>query len=472
MSSFKNASLWLDLLDEDLTPRPQLDQNLEVDVAIMGAGYTGLWTAYYLKQQAPDLKIAIFEAQIAGYGASGRNGGWLMGELAGQDAALKDSSDSVRSQAHHLIHGIPDEVARVLDKEGIDCDFQKGGMLTIAARYPEQFTRLKEFYSELQKQGYEPEDQQWLEGKTLSDHLSIDSATAGVYTPHCASIQPAKLARGLARCVEKLGINIYEKSPVTQWKKGSLVANGFKVKANWIVPALEGYGAELNDSLHKLASVHLPVQSLIIATEPLTDELWSTMGLHKGQVFCDNSRQVTYGMRTKDNRLVFGARGGYQFAGKLRHDFDLTPNEIALRYNIMVELFPQLKDAKISHSWGGNLAMSRRFHPHMMLDKKNKFALAGGYGGEGVGATNIAGRTLADLILGTHSDLTNMPWVKPNGSIKDLKTWEPEPFTWLGYRAISDSFDREDKTLRDLNSPGWRRKLVTKVADVMESLLG
>ena len=472
MQSWKNISLWMDQLDDPITARPALQHDIQADVAIMGAGYTGLWTAYYLKKQQPELNIVIVEAQTAGFGASGRNGGWLMGELSGQDSALSNSTAELKQQAHDLIHGIPDEVQKVLLSEGIHCDYKKGGMLIMAARYPEQKPRLKQAYTGLMTQGYHPEDQHWLDSDQLRQHIRIDSAEGAIFTPHCASIHPAKLVRGLAEAVEKLGVTIYENSAVTHWGKGYFKTAQATVSANWIVPALEAYGASLDKSMAPLTKYHLPVQSLIIATEPIGEDIWHDIGLSEGQVFSDYSRQVTYAVRTADNRLVFGARGGYRFAGKLRENFDLSNDEIALRRDIMVELFPQLKETKITHSWGGNLAMSRRFHPHMILDKENQFALAGGYGGEGVGATNLAGRTLADLILGNSSQLTKMPWVTSGGSVKDLKQWEPEPFTWLGYRAITDSFDREDKTLRNLNSANWKRKVVSKIADVMEKFLG
>jgi len=471
MESFKNISLWMDQLDLPLQPRPAISEDTNADVVIMGAGYTGLWTAYYLKQHAPALNIIILEAKVAGFGASGRNGGWLMGEIMGQDKLLAKSNHQTRTQAHSLLHKIPDEVARVLKKENIDCDFKKGGVLYVAARYPEQTTRLKEFYQETLAQDYEEQDHQWLEGESLCEKIKIHQAQGGVYSPHCASIQPAKLVRGLAEVVEKMGVKIYENSEVIQWEKGCVNTSKAKVTASWIVPALEAYGAQLKNGMAKLSQYHLPVQSLIIATEPLSDEIWESMGMENGEVFSDTARQVTYGNRTADNRLVFGARGTYQFGAKLRDDFTLNDDEIQLRQKIMVELFPQLKDAKITHAWGGNLAMSRDFHPHMTIDRKNQFAVAGGYSGEGVGATNLAGRTLADLILNRDSELITMPWVNNNSSLKALTKWEPEPIPWLGYRSVIHSFDLEDRTLSNANSSKLKRKVSNEMAKFMEKFI-
>jgi glycine/D-amino acid oxidase-like deaminating enzyme len=471
MENWKNISLWMDQLDEPLTPRSSLNKDISVDVAIMGAGYTGLWTAYYLKQQNPGLSIAIVEAQTAGFGASGRNGGWLIGELSGQDKLLKDSTEQQRTLGHHLIHGIPDEVARVLEKEGIECDYQKGGMLCVAARYPEQTESLRASYKSLEQLGYEAGDNQWLEGSDLTDKINIEEAKAAIFNPHCASIHPAKLVRGLARAVEGLGVKIYENTPALNWKKGSIKTPKAQIETQWVVPALEAYGATLKKSLYPLSKYHLPVQSLIIATEPLSEKIWLELGVKNGEVFSDYSRQVTYGIRTKDNRLVFGARGSYIFGGRLRHNFKLTDTELNLRKDIMIDLFPQLKHVKITHAWGGNLSMARKFHPHMVADQDNQFAMAGGYGGEGVGASNLAGRTLADLILNKETHLTSMPWVNKQGGIGTLKKWEVEPIPWLGYKTVIKSFDLEDKVLNDKTAPIWKRKLVIGFASLMEKFV-
>ena len=282
-----------------------------------------------------------------------------------------------------------------------------------------------------------------------------------------ATIHPAKLVRGLARTVERMGVRIYENSPVTHWQSGSLRTDKVQVRSRWIVPAVEGYSV----TLPPLGRYQLPVQSLLVATEPLSAATWDEIGLSRGQAFSESSRQVTYGQRTADNRLVFGARGGYQFAGKLRHNFDLTTNEVELRRYLFGELFPQLKNVRITHGWGGNLGMSRRFKPHMLCDRSSGIALSGGYGGEGVGASNLGGRTLADLILERDTELVRQPWVIPHAGLAALRAWEPEPCRWLGYNAIIRSFVHEDQTLANPTSAPWRRKLASGVAGFMEGFM-
>lgn len=467
MPAWRTISLWMDQLDEPLLARPALAEDLDVDVAIIGAGYTGLWTAYYLKLQAPALKIAIIEAQTAGFGASGRNGGWLMGNLLGEDRLLADLSPVQRRASYDLLHNIPDEVEIVLEREGIACDYRKGGVLYCAARYPEQETSLRQYLDSLYKQGLNENDYRWLNPAQLAQQIRIAKPYGGIYAPHVATLHPAKLVRGLARAVERMGVRIYENSPVTHWQAGSLRTAQASVRSRWVVPAVEGYSV----TLPPLGRYQLPVQSLIVATEPLSAATWDEIGLSNGQAFSESSRQVTYGQRTADNRLIFGARGGYQFAGKLRHDFNLTRSEIELRRYLFGELFPQLKNVQITHGWGGNLGMSRRFKPHMLCDPASGIALSGGYGGEGVGASNLGGRTLADLILQRDTELVHQPWVIPRRGLDALRAWEPEPCRWLGYNAIIRSFVHEDQTLANPATAPWRRKLASGVAGFMEGFM-
>ncbi|MDU9389770.1 FAD-dependent oxidoreductase [Pseudomonas sp. zfem002] len=467
MHAWRTISLWMDQLDEPLEPRPALDRDLDVDVCIIGAGYTGLWTAYYLKQQAPQLNIAIIEAKFAGFGASGRNGGWLMGNLLGDDRLLASLSPQQRRASIDLLHDIPDEVRRVLDREGIDCDYRKGGVLYCAARYPEQERSLRGWLDDLYRQGMNADDYRWLRPEELEGQLRVSNAYGAIFSPHTATLQPAKLARGLARAVERLGVPIYENTPAIDWRPGQVRTSQATIRSHWVVPAVEGYAA----SLPPLGKHQLPVQSLLVATEPLEDSVWDEIGLKEGQAFSENSRQVTYGQRTRDNRLMFGARGGYRFGGRLREDFSLTPGEVDLRRYLFGELFPQLKNVRITHSWGGNLGMARRFRPHMLCDRQRGIALSGGYGGEGVGATNLGGRTLAALLLGQHNALTAQPWVHDNRPLSSLASWPPEPCRWLGYNAIIQSFVFEDRTLASPASPPWRRRMASGLADFMQGFM-
>ncbi|MFF7708547.1 FAD-dependent oxidoreductase [Pseudomonas sp. NPDC007930] len=467
MSGWRGVSLWMDQLGEAIEPRPALHSNLQADVAIIGAGYTGLWTAYYLKRKAPHLNIVVLEAQVAGFGASGRNGGWLMGNLLGEDRLLGPLPAAERQAGYELLHGIPDEVARVCAAEGIDCELRKGGVLYCAARYPEQERRLRAQLDGYREEGLGEADYQWLSPQALREQLNVAQAYGGIYSPHCATIQPAKLVRGLAQVVERMGVALYEQTPVLRWQPGEVVTAHGRVSAAWVVPAVEGYSS----LLPPLNKHHVAAQSLIVATEPLPADVWAQIGLARGQAFSESSRQVTYGQRSRDDRLVFGARGGYRFGGRLRSDFNLSLAERELRQQLFSELFPMLRNVRLTHAWGGNLGVARRFHPHMLADRRQQVALAGGYGGEGVGASNLGGRTLADLILGQNTELTRQPWVLGDRPVASLPRWEPEPLRWLGYNAIIQSFVFEDRVLANPHAPRWRRAMAEALAGRMESLM-
>ena len=274
--------------------------------------------------------------------------------------------------------------------------------------------------------------------------------------------------RGLAAVVERLGVKIYEQSPVTHWQSGEVRTAQARVKADWVVPAVEGYAS----ALPPLRDYQIPVQSLLIATEPLPEDVWAGIGLSRGQSFSEFSRQVTYGQRTADNRLAFGARGG---TGSAANYARIYPHRGGRRAAPLFagRVIPAAEGGENHSSLGRQfLGMSRRFQPHMLLDRQNRIALSGGYGGEGVGASNLGGRTLADLILGRETVETSQPWVINDKTMRQaLRGWEPEPLRWLGYNAIIASFVHEDKVLANPHSASWRRSLAAALAARMQGLM-
>ena len=465
MVQASNISLWMEQLPaESLQPREPLRGRLQADVVIIGAGYTGLWTAYYLKRSQPALRVVVLEAQIAGYGASGRNGGWVMGELAGEDALLAGLDAATRQRCRTVLRDIPDEVGRVLARERLDCDFRKGGVLYCAARYPEQEQLLREQLADWRRYGHGEDDFRWLDSAALQQQLRLAGAYGAVYSPHVATIQPARLVRALARRVEEMGVLLFEHSPVLRIEGREAVTAQGRVSGEWLVPAVEAYAATLGG----VRSRQIAVQSLIIATEPLPQALWDEIGLANGQAFSDFGHLVSYGQRSADNRLILGARGGYRFGGRLRQSFTLSAAEIAQRQQLLQTLFPMLAGVRISHGWGGNLGMARGFHPQIVVDRDRGMLQAGGYGGEGVGASNLAGRTMAALIGGEAGELAQLPWLTTPAA---CRRWEPEPLRWLGYQAILRSFNWEERVLLQPGAPAWQRRLVQRVAAGMAGLL-
>jgi glycine/D-amino acid oxidase-like deaminating enzyme len=435
--TFRSLSFWLDSVPGPLVPAEPLPGDLDVDVAIAGAGFTGLWTAYYLASAQPDLKIAVCEAEIAGFGASGRNGGWCsalfpaslakLSRMAGRDAAIA----MYRAMEHTV-----DEVGKVAAAEGIDCHWAKGGTVRLA-RSATQLERARAEIAEAREFGFGEEDLRWLSADEARGHVAATEVLGGTYTPHCAAIHPARLVRGLAAAVRRRGVAVFERTPVTAIEPGSLRTPHGTVRARHVIRALEGYTPRL-PGLHRAVA---PVYSLMIATEPLPEAVWSQIGLAGRPTFGDHRHLIIYGQRTADGRLAFGGRGApYHLGSAIRPEFDRVPGVFAALRRTLAQLFPAVAEAAITHTWGGPLGIPRDWCASVGLDPATGLGWAGGYVGDGVATTNLAGRTLADLILGTGSDLTRLPWVNHRSP-----HWEAEPMRWLGMNAGLRSMSWADR---------------------------
>jgi glycine/D-amino acid oxidase-like deaminating enzyme len=416
-------SYWQDSLPSP-PARPSLPGDLEVDVAIVGAGYTGLWTAYYLASIDPSLRVAVLEREVAGFGASGRNGGWCsalfpastakLARMAGRDAAIAMQRAMVATVG---------EVERVVRAEGIDCHWAKGGTV-VAARSPLQLARAEEEVAEARSFGFAEQDLRLLGAEEARGLLGATGVLGGTWTPHCAAIHPLRLARGLAETVERRGVGLFEGTAVTSIEPGVVRTATGVVRARHVVRATEGYSPALPGLRRAIA----PVFSLMIATEPLPEERWAAIGLGRRETFSDHRNVIIYGQRTADGRLAFGGRGApYHFGSRVRPEFDREPAVFASLRRVLVELFPVLEGVRVTHTWGGPLGVPRDWCASVGLDRSTGLAWGGGYVGDGVGTSNLAGRTLADLITGRDSEIVRLPWVGHRS-----RRWEPEPLRWIG----------------------------------------
>ena len=444
MADHKDLSLWHATCGDTLDPGPPLGADITVDVAIVGAGFTGLWTAYYLAQARPDLKIAVLEKEIAGFGASGRNGGWASALFPSSLATLARGSDRERALAQHAaMRASVDEVIAVADAEGIDADIAKGGTIVVARTAP-QLERATAEVQDARAWGRGEDDIVLLDEAAARAHLNAAGTLGATYTPDCAAVHPAKLVRGLAAVVRRLGVELYEQTPALSLAPHAVGTPRGTVTADFVVRATEGS----TPSLPGLAREIIPVYSLIIATEPLVAGAWDEIGLAKRETFSDHRNLIVYGQRTADDRIVFGGRGApYHFGSRVQPEFDNDPQVHKALRETLIDLFPSLADAKITHRWGGALGIARDWHASVGLDSATGLAWAGGYVGDGVTTTNLAGRTLRDLILGETTELTALPWVGHRSP-----PWEPEPLRWLGanagLRAMSFADSEERLTKR------------------------
>jgi len=437
---YRRLSLWWDGLPGEVTERAGLPGDIEVDVAVVGGGLTGLWTAYYLSQADPNLRIAVLERDVVGFGASGRNGGWCSALFSVSEAILDKASGPGSGRAQRLaMQETVGEVGRVVAAEGIACGFHHGGTVVLA-RTPAQLERTLAEVAEARERGVGVDDLVFLSPAEARERVGATDILGGTYTPHCAAVDPARLVRGLAEVVEGRGVVLYEQTEVRSLAPGVVTTARGTVRAGAVVRATEGYTRTLAGHQRDL----IPVYSLMIATEPLPDAFWAEVGLTGRETFADHRHLVIYGQRTEGGRMAFGGRGApYHFGSTIRPEFDRDPGVHQALRRTLVELFPALSDAEVTHAWGGPIGIARDWFSSVGIDPATRMAWAGGYVGDGLSTTNLAGRTLRDLILGESTDLTALPWVNHRS-----KKWEPEPLRYVGINAglrLAGSADRAEE---------------------------
>ncbi|PPF83364.1 FAD-dependent oxidoreductase [Subtercola sp. Z020] len=475
--------------------------DLAADVCIIGGGLTGLWTAYYLARTDPSLGIVILEKETVGFGASGRNGGWCSALFPRSAASLARSHgfDAAVAMRRAMVATVA-EVGRATELEGIDCDFAQGGTLTYAMS-PVQVAAARAEVEEAEHFGvdrltYTPFTCAGDSASASAAASAPPSLTAGrpagalgvTHDPACARLHPGKLVRGLAAVVEGLGVRIHEHTEVTVFTPGrvtfrptpgapaeaSRTATRFAdtprvggaggtgtgtVTAERIVIATEAYGSQLAGVGRRI----LPLYSLMIATEPLPDEFWQTTGIAHGNTFSDYRHLLIYGQRTADNRFAFGGRGArYHWGSSIRPSFDSVGRVFDHLAATLVDLFPDAFDAAVTHRWGGPIGVPRDWHASASFNPRTGIAYAGGYVGDGLSTTNLAGRTLTALLTGTDpslvspgADLTRLPWVNHLSP-----RWEPEPLRFAGSNLGLLSADLADTEERLTGRPSRVARLL------------
>ena len=456
---YRDLSLWHATAEEDWSPRPPLPGDLQCDVAIVGGGFTGLWTAYYLLLADPALRVHVIEAEVAGFGASGRNGGWcsaLFPKAAEQLATLPGHDRDSAIALHEAMRATVDEVGAAVAAEGIDAHYAKGGTVSVA-RTAVQLRRAREEVEHARAWGRGEDQLRLLDRDETRAMANAADAVGGTYTPDCAVIHPARLARGLARAVERLGGHVHERTAASAIRPGAVVTEHGTIRADVVVRATEGYTPALEG--HRRTVV--PVYSLMVATEPLTDDQWAEIGLAGRPTFTEHRHLVVYGQRTADGRIAFGGRGApYHFASSVRPEHDRDEDVWAGLRATLRDLFPVLDAVEFTHAWGGPLGIPRDWCASVGLDRSTGLAWAGGYVGDGVSTTNLAGRTLRDLVLGQETELTGLPWVQHR-----TRRWEPEPLLWLGINAGLRAMSVADREEQLTGRP-------SRIARAMSPLIG
>lgn len=421
--------------------RPGLEGDRSADVCIIGAGYTGLWAAYYLKQAQPDLDVLIIEQEFAGFGASGRNGGWLTGGFAwNHDRYLATSTEPAVRAMVTAMNGTVDEIIAVTQAENIQADILRTQEMMVAVN-PAQLSRVT--VEVAHRQAWGEQDRVWQIGASEAGaRVKIPGVLGAMIVDKVARIQPAKLVRGLAAAVERQGVQIAEGTTALEILPGRVHTHRGTVRAPIILRATEGFSAALPGAKRDW----LPLNSAQIVTAPLPPEVWAKIGWQGNEILGDFANAYCYCQRTREGRITVGARGIPYLLGS-RIDDNGRPDAITIARlrAILHRHFPAAKDVPIDHAWCGVLGVPRDWCATVGLDPATGLGWAGGYVGVGVSTSNLAGRTLADLALRRDSDLVHLPWVN-----RKVRRWEPEPLRWLGvrgmYRLLNAADAREDRT--------------------------
>ncbi|MFJ8550209.1 NAD(P)/FAD-dependent oxidoreductase [Streptomyces sp. NPDC093676] len=431
--------------------REPLSGDRSADVVIIGGGYTGLWTAYYLKKAAPFLRITVLEQKFCGYGASGRNGGWLYNGVAGRDRYAKLHGREAAVRLQKAMNNTVAEVVRVTREEGIEADVHVGGVLEVAYT-PAQLARLKAFHEH--ELSFGEQDRELYGAAETAERIRVADAVGSTWTPHGARLHPVKLVKGLAVAVEALGVTIHERTPVTEIRPKHAVTPYGTVRAPYVLRCTEGFTASLKGQRR----TWLPMNSSMIATEPLTDEQWARIGWEGRETLGDMAHAYMYAQRTADGRIALGGRGvPYRFGSRTDNDGRTQPATIEALYDILVRFFPSLTGVKVAHAWSGVLGVPRDWCATVTLDRSTGLGWAGGYVGSGVATTNLAARTLRDLVRQDSgqagpTDLTALPWVNHR-----VRKWEPEPLRWLGVHGMYATYRTADRRELTTHSAGSSR---------------
>ncbi|MFF3876572.1 NAD(P)/FAD-dependent oxidoreductase [Streptomyces sp. NPDC001978] len=437
--------------------REPLDGDASADVVIVGGGYTGLWTAYYLKTAAPFLRITVLEQKFCGYGASGRNGGWLYNGVAGRDRYAKLHGHEAAVRLQKAMNDTVAEVVAVTEAEGIDADVHRGGVLEVATT-PAQLARLKAFHAH--ELSYGEKDRELYGARETRERIRVADAVGATWTPHGARLHPVKLVKGLAAAVEALGVTIHESTPVTEIRPKHAVTPYGTVRAPYVLRCTEGFTASLKGQKR----TWLPMNSSMIATEPLTDEQWAQVGWDGRETLGDMAHAYMYAQRTADGRIALGGRGvPYRFGSRTDNDGRTQETTVEALREILVRFFPSLAGLRVEYAWSGVLGVPRDWCATVTLDRSTGLGWAGGYVGSGVATTNLAARTLRDLVQqdsgqGGRTELTDLPWVDHK-----VRKWEPEPLRWLGVQGMYATYRAADERERRTHSADSSR--LARIAD-------
>ncbi|WP_029090159.1 NAD(P)/FAD-dependent oxidoreductase [Brevibacterium album] len=440
-----NGSFWLDSTREQARVRPRLEGDIHADAVVVGGGYTGLWTAYWLKRADPSLSVVVLEQEYVGFGASGRNGGWISGKTVGvrrnlsSGAVGREDVLAIERACHEAVFEIDD----LMRGEGKEIDAQRGGWMQIA-RTESELERLKRHLAEDRDWGLTESEVRLMDAEETFGRVRAPGVRGGIFSPYAVKCNPAKLVYALAELCEELGVVIFENTRVESFADGDCRTTRGHARANTVVLATEAYTSRLPGRRREI----LPMLSSMVVTEPLEEAAWEEIGWSGHECMSGAQHMYFYSQRTADGRIALGGRGvPYFWNSDLDRNGELDRGTIAQLTETVQSLFPAVP-MTFAHAWRGVLGVPRDWSPFVHLDRTRRLVRVGGYAGQGVTAAYVAGRIVADLLSCRPSELSRSAWVRALP-----RKWEPEPLRWVGSRAVQSLYHVADSVERRRGGP-------------------
>ncbi|MEI6198736.1 MAG: FAD-dependent oxidoreductase [Actinomycetota bacterium] len=424
------------------------------DVVIVGAGYSGLWSAHHLLEANPSLSIAVLDAQQPGFGASGRNGGWCsaFSPMSLHEVALQSSRESAIQLQTALISAV-DQIGDFVQTHNIECGWRKGGTLSFATNLPQK-NRLLESVQSFRDFGFDETFIQELSASDSMQKINVPRSLGATFSPHCAALHPAQLVHGIVKILLTRGVSFFGNTHVVDIQPHTITARTpqqtVSLSTNWTIRATEGFTARIPKHRRDVA----PLYSYMLATEPLTQSQWKDIGWENRETVSDARNMVIYAQRTADDRIAFGGRGApYKFASRVDSRFDRNSHIHGLIEQSMRTMFPAIGNSTITHRWGGALGVHRDWFASARVDHQTNIASLGGYVGDGVAFSYVAALEVARAIS-NHRIAPPLP-IRNHESPK----WELEPIRWIGINSLlrfTAYADRhEERTGRRHRFIGW-----------------
>ncbi|MDA2812097.1 FAD-dependent oxidoreductase [Nocardiopsis sp. RSe5-2] len=417
----------------------------EQDLVIVGGGLTGLWAAYHAAVDRPGARITVVEAHEVGYGASGRNGGWLSPLIPGNRAVYaraarargEDGDEAVRAFQRELTAAVGGTLD-ILADEGIDADQHRGGHLRVATT-PAAMRRLERAHGADLAAGFEESELALLSASEVADRVAVRPALGGLLTRTTARVDPAKMTRGLAEAVERRGVRILEGAPATRIDPGAVHTARGTVRGRTVLCCLEAYSGTVGGRGPGPREV-IPVNSSMIVTGRLPERAWERIGWQGRECLGDAAHTFVYAQRTADDRIAIGGRGTpYAFNSGTPGRGAVDARTVRMLYDRLRLFFPDVHFT-VEHAWRGAIGVTRDWCAGVFFDPATRIGAVRGFAGHGVAPTRLAARTLLDRAAGRDTALTRLPW-----NDHDSGRWEPEPVRWLGVHGMYRLFGVADR---------------------------